>query len=388
LPDPSGPSSDANRRHLYGLDGVRVAAALLVILYHLAIQQAPSGDRAAALPTILLPIARSGWVGVQIFFVLSGFVIAESAIGRSRRAFLQSRFIRLYPAILICASLTTAVALAAGDRLPGQGLSLFVRTVLLVPFDPWVDSPYWSLFVELCFYGVVGACLSPLGPRRMNLVIYGIGLASAAFWLAWLGARTGLIAGSAAAALSMLSTLWLAMLLLLQHGCFFALGAGIRHIRRSQATASSIVVTILCGLACLIQIYVSASWSSMTDVWHWPATIFACGVAGVVLADVFAPRPRGRAATIVKTAGLMTYPLYLLHSKIGDIMITTMLRDGVPVAVALAMAIAAVFAIALAVTHWLERPIRRGLAKSLTQMPAGGSGGSMGAASPMQAGTP
>jgi len=58
-----------------------------------------------------------GWVGVEIFFVLSVFVIAYSAEGSSAFSFFRSRILRLMPAVWICASLVFAVLLV-GHMLP------------------------------------------------------------------------------------------------------------------------------------------------------------------------------------------------------------------------------------------------------------------------------
>ena len=67
-------------QRLIGVDLVRILAALVVTIVHYF----PTG----------LP---SGWVGVQIFFVLSGYVIAASAQSGSAGDFVRSRFLRLFP---------------------------------------------------------------------------------------------------------------------------------------------------------------------------------------------------------------------------------------------------------------------------------------------------
>jgi peptidoglycan/LPS O-acetylase OafA/YrhL len=98
------------REPIYGLDLLRFAAAMLVTLYHFRFRLPESGDMMVAyLRTPKpLPVADTGWwfcwIGVQVFFVISGLVIAYSVEGTSRAQFVRSRVARLLPAMLICAT--------------------------------------------------------------------------------------------------------------------------------------------------------------------------------------------------------------------------------------------------------------------------------------------
>src|SRR4051794_5179094 len=67
---PTGEPAGAARRHIAGLDGIRAIAAGLVLLYH---YWATAGS--ASLPAPLSLIASNGGVGVDIFFVISGFIL-------------------------------------------------------------------------------------------------------------------------------------------------------------------------------------------------------------------------------------------------------------------------------------------------------------------------
>src|SRR4051812_28811563 len=87
------------------LDMVRFCSALLVAFFHLGFSGwAIQGSRGYEIYQGLFTIPQtqylgfSGWVGVQIFFVISGLVVAQSAEGRSPADFLKGRIVRLYPA--------------------------------------------------------------------------------------------------------------------------------------------------------------------------------------------------------------------------------------------------------------------------------------------------
>src|SRR5215469_15288981 len=99
---------------VYVLDGLRLAAALSVVAFHLV---AGAADRAWDTPTTglfgpLVHAARYGWLGVELFFLISGFVICMSSWGRTAGQFAVSRFVRLFPAYWFAVLATTAVVTA------------------------------------------------------------------------------------------------------------------------------------------------------------------------------------------------------------------------------------------------------------------------------------
>ena len=154
------------KRFYPGLDLVRFAAALIVTLFHLAYfdwHGVPS-DFAMELSGVGSTFS-SGWVGVPIFFVLSGFVIAFSATGRTAEQFVKSRVVRLYPSAWICATIT-AIFIFGDPNL----IEEYLRSVMLIPVGPWVDVVYWTLGVEIAFYSLVALVLVAAGGHRLTQV--------------------------------------------------------------------------------------------------------------------------------------------------------------------------------------------------------------------------
>ncbi len=96
-------------KYFWGLDLIRFLSAVLVVLFHVYAfgGDAPiwPADAVHAPLSWLQPVAWMGWIGVQIFFVISGFVIAASAQASLAGPFLKKRAIRLLPALWISASL-------------------------------------------------------------------------------------------------------------------------------------------------------------------------------------------------------------------------------------------------------------------------------------------
>jgi peptidoglycan/LPS O-acetylase OafA/YrhL len=82
------------------LDLLRLFAVLAVVLYHYGFRGAAADGFTTASLTDLTPIAKYGYLGVQLFFVISGFVIAYSAEGRTASGFAIARIARIYPGFI------------------------------------------------------------------------------------------------------------------------------------------------------------------------------------------------------------------------------------------------------------------------------------------------
>ena len=107
---PGVPPPGRRLRHVDGLTGVRALAALWVLAHHL---NAIVGPRVLRVPVAgievdITPLLTCGWVGVDIFFVLSGFLLTRQLLdayesgpaGEANRRFLLHRVLRVYPAYL------------------------------------------------------------------------------------------------------------------------------------------------------------------------------------------------------------------------------------------------------------------------------------------------
>ena len=162
-PARTGPASDGPARlpHLRGLDGVRALAVVAVLLYHLGV-----------------PWARGGFLGVDVFFVLSGFLVATLVLeevettGRFRTGrFLARRVRRLVPALLVLLAAVAGAGLVARDALASLRGDLVAaltytsnwwqvvadRSYFALTGRPPLLQHLWSLAVEAQFYLVVPA---------------------------------------------------------------------------------------------------------------------------------------------------------------------------------------------------------------------------------------
>ncbi|NKL08889.1 acyltransferase family protein [Rhizobium leguminosarum] len=354
--------SQTGRPYIYGIDAVRFACAFMVTLFHLGFASwaSPLYLRPYKMPSIE-NIAQPGWVGVELFFVISGLVIINSAASANAMSFLKGRILRLYPAVWICASLTLVVI--ATQDVNRRIIKSYLRSVTLYPVGPWIDGQYWTLACEISFYALVFIMCVTGQKMRMPGLALGLSLASTVFI-----ALLCVFPDSANLAIFTESA-WRA--LPLYYGCQFAIGIYVYLWLLSDARMSLISwAGLVCALAAgAAQIYMGAANTSdrtLAAAGHAfsPHAAISIWVAGliVIAASVRYGRQISRlpAALLqtIKTLGSMTYPLYLLHFTIGIQLLDWLTDLGMTPLMALGLAIAIVCAMSLAVCKWGEPPIR------------------------------
>lgn len=164
---------------LESLDGLRGLAALFVAWFH--IYQRNELVRPEGLSADIMHwTSQYGWLGVEAFFVITGFVIPYSIrAGRypggftNARRFLTKRGLRLYPPFAAAAALTFAIWLAAplvpgfrGEPYEVSATWVMQNFTLTAPAfgEAWANPVFWSLVVEVQYYLVI-AILFALAPR-------------------------------------------------------------------------------------------------------------------------------------------------------------------------------------------------------------------------------
>jgi peptidoglycan/LPS O-acetylase OafA/YrhL len=156
------------------LDGLRGVAIILVLFFH-------SFSRwSEIIPGVAINfwLFNSGWIGVYIFFLISGYVISLKSIRDFKfEKFIFKRYARLFPAMLLCSLLIYASSFWLPNR-PNKINDIYDLIPGLVFLQPEIinkifklninsiEGGFWSLFVEVKFYLIFGF-LSIFGISKM-----------------------------------------------------------------------------------------------------------------------------------------------------------------------------------------------------------------------------
>jgi len=365
-----------HRPYYYVLDCTRFAAALLVAVFHLAFYCWANPHSSvghifsnAAQFNGLAPMSWFGWVGVEIFFVISGFVIANSAKAATPASFAAGRALRLYPAIWVCAPITLAMLLLVARFPDGHLLVIFLKSMILLPEGPWIDGVYWSLQVELVFYCLIFGLLLFGFFYRVDLLAWTLTAWSGLYLLVAWEIETGTV--------HQFFGWWRitedANVLLLRHGCFFALGIWLWLATNSPLTARQRVAASSALILCVLEIILRTREmvGEVPSYVHRPALvpllIWLSFIAAMILITQYPSRfdPKSRlVAGIFKKLGAMTYPLYLVHSAAGAGLMAILIHRSVPAGLALVIALITALGLSYAISVYWEPFARKKLAEA------------------------
>lgn len=315
------------KQHVVLLDFVRFLAALSVMIYHLCYWK--NGH----IPTNVLDSNNFwwfGWVGVQVFFLLSGYVIAFSASNATPFTFARSRFLRLIPTIWICASITLIAKLLLDNQLPSLDLLYsYLSTLIIYPLGIHIDVVYWTLTVECAFYFLVYLVLRwSTFPKLIPLMIF-IGVISSLYNILIILMDLNLLnelLPKFSLLLNKLHHMRTSRLLLLEHGIYFSLGVLLWYLTQKPKNDFSIrVILFVFAVVCSLTV-LNASNEYILE--HHAVGIFEMSplivfLAGLIL--IYFAQKLGRIHFLnsepmkiaLRFLGLTTFPLYLLHNDAG-----------------------------------------------------------------------
>jgi peptidoglycan/LPS O-acetylase OafA/YrhL len=312
------------------VDVLRAVAAIMVCLFHFT-----NGQHHFWEVSVLRPVGAFGWMGVEVFFVISGFIVPYSMARANYMLalwprFMAKRLIRLEPPYLVSIGLVMLLGLAAsatpgfrGQPIDWQLSQVAAHVGYLNAFLglPWLNPVYWSLAVEFQFYVLVGLALPALSMGTP-------------------ATRIGLVALLAALPLLLPTTkggLVIPCLPFFAAGLFtFLLAQGLiqRWVYWSALLALAIYLFVVSGLALML----------------------SAALPAAIIATVRLPR-----IGPIAWLGTISYSIYLLHVPVGGRVMNLASRlapTPATEAAAVAIAFAASISAAYALYTLVERPAR------------------------------
>lgn len=317
------------RPRLALLDLLRLGAALSVVAFHWLFWGPEHGVVTAFSSTPVSWLAAYGFLGVQLFFLISGFVIFLSASGRDASAFAAGRAMRLYPAYWAGLVLTSVTLLVTAQTDLIELLPRFLANFTMVPAafgQRQLDGVYWTLTLELLFYALVFLFL--LVRRRSWLDTF--------FPLWAIGMLATTLFAPRVAALPLCGDLF----------TLFAGGAIIAMISRSGWTALralGLIASVIGGVVATIRQAESSGDGAATN----PVVLGVVVVLLFVLVLVLThPKIAALPVPGSRFLGALTYPLYLSHAVFGYALLElwvspTSIWPGIAAALVVVLAVAA-----------------------------------------------
>ena len=358
---PSPPQVKRPRENrLRALDGLRLIAALMVAAYHYGgrggeVTQAWGTSAKAQFPTLHSWFAY-GCLGVQVFFVISGFVICMSGWGRPLRSFFASRASRLLPsywAAIIIVTVVFALPVVAYKTVSPSD-TLVNLTMMQQPLGAdRVLGVCWTLWAEVRFYALFALCVVLPGATRQRVIMFCAGWTLAA-----------VLTQAANEPL-------LDLVVMPEYAPFFIGGIGLYLVHRDRHDAYAWGIVIVSWLIGQNQ--------AVRGLWHAPnPDFFSYRTSfGIVLVVTF-----GFVAVAVialgwlnwanwrwlTVAGALTYPFYLVHEHLGWVAIEAYHQKlDIPAYATLPLTVLTMLTLAWLLNRFVEDPLTPRMRKMLSK---------------------
>lgn len=314
------------RQNYPGVDLLRALAATLVLAYHI-VELGKFND----LPSnILTTVFRYGWVGVDLFLVISGFVIALSALSGAqrqgagfRREFAIRRLARIAPLYLLTSALFLALLkpqnlfVSIPQLIAQLGSHLLFIHNLFVSTHGSINGPTWSIGLEMQFY-LVMLLLAPwlirVQPARLLFGALVVGVL-------WRGLTT--LIWAPGSALPIIQFIYLTQLpgTIDQFAFGIAMALAVHHrngfARRCLSLGwSAFFVWALLGSTLLLlaawAIRTYSYWESSLMLMYW-RPLLGAGFAALLGASLTLPVAGARLLAPIRYIGTISYGIYLWH---------------------------------------------------------------------------
>lgn len=147
-----------NKSYQYELDILRIIGAVNIVLFHYTFRGYAADDMSKLYFPVLGKIFQYGYLGIYLFFILSGYTIILSAYNKKFTNFVLARIFRLYPSFWVAVCVTTLATLFfSSERYHIAPTQFLINLTMLSGYVSVkaVDGAYWFMFAILKFYFLV-----------------------------------------------------------------------------------------------------------------------------------------------------------------------------------------------------------------------------------------
>jgi len=344
--------SDSKSARIPALDLLRFTAAIAVTLYHFVSCYPKGADANIPVVSAISAVTRYGYLGVDLFFMISGFVIVWSSWNRNALDFTVSRITRLYPSFWASILFTVACIWLIAPFVPHVSVPVLTPRTLaanatMIPAvlnAPLIEGVYWTLEIEIRFYALIFLLLLFRSLHRIEPLLYAwlaLTIVSLFVELPWILYYTGMV----------------------PYGAFFASGCLFFLVMSrgwSIARSVGLVVGLMTSMAVSINQrgqFLTADSASAVVVPTLVAVFFGLFVLMI-------RRGTTRPARTSYWLGALTYPLYLTHAMMG-LLVFEWLRPTIGTIASIATITVLALIVAIILTVTVDIPARKPFAKLL-----------------------
>lgn len=323
-------------KRFYQLDYLRGIAAFSVVLFHFTYGY-DNGLKIIAADKFYF---RYGNLGVQLFFMISGYVIFMTLLNVQKTSdFLRSRFIRLYPAYWASIIVSLVFVNIFENPFDFEKVSLSQFFINLTMLQHWlkvkdIDGAYWTLAVELVFYLFMFILL--LINQLKNIITWSF------LWL---------LLCFVTFEFDLPLKKYLVEIFILNHAPLFISGIMFYQLKLKQKNAYVHLVILMCLI--LEECFLYRLYDSFIPLIIIP--IFYVVFYYLTFSDSSKNKPN----KILSFFGAISYCLYLIHENIGMTIIFNLKKSidyqlfYVPVTIIITVLIASL------ITYYIEKPLMK-----------------------------